>query len=138
MVFSSPKNQSILPGFYPVLKWMTQKPSNVATARSVSTSMYVFSTTCFDKYFLFHVITGRHKVCYYPKVYFSCHVLVFFWNKWFERSSWFIFYIQNNSALLIRKFQNKPLVYYGVLIDFLNFLKYFSFWRSGAVIQRCS
>ena len=56
-------------------------------------------TTCFEKCFLFHVISlSLFWGSFQP--YYSC----FHWNKWFRRSSYFIFYLQNNSALLIPKF----------------------------------
>ena len=48
------------PSFFPLFKKeATPKPSNVATAKNIFSSVYILVTTCFDKCFLFHVITGR-------------------------------------------------------------------------------
>ena len=38
----------------------THKPSKVVAAKIFFSSVYVIDATCFDKYFLFHVVTGRH------------------------------------------------------------------------------
>ena len=63
------------------------------------------------------------KVYLYPELLFNRHVLVFlffFWNKWFERRWYFIFYLQNNSAMLKLKFQNES-VYHEALTYFLTY-----------------
>ena len=39
---------------------MTRKPSKVAAANFFLSSVYCIDATCFDEYFLFHLITGRH------------------------------------------------------------------------------
>ena len=69
------------------------------------------STTCFDKSFLFHVISGRHR--YRLSLSWGSLKLpsfYFLWNKWFERSPYFIFYLQNNSAMLVSMFQSLHLL----------------------------
>ena len=64
------------------------------------------------------------KVYLYPELLFSRHVLVFlfffFWNKWFERRWYFIFYLQNNSGMLKLKFQNES-VYHEALTYFRTY-----------------
>ena len=54
------------------------------------------------------------------------------WNKLFERSPYFVFYLQNSSTMSIPKFQNKPLTHHETaLIYLLNFLIYiYRFWCS--------
>ena len=71
-------------------------------------SVYVIGTTYFNECWktLFLI-----KVC--------CHRLsstAYFWNKWFERSPYFIFYLLNNITIIISKFQNKELLF--VLVEF--------------------
>ena len=41
-------------------KKMTPKPSKLATAKTFFSSVYAIVTSCLDKCFLFHVVTGRH------------------------------------------------------------------------------
>ena len=38
----------------------TNNPSKVAVAKNVFYSVYVIDGTCFDEWFLLHVITERH------------------------------------------------------------------------------
>ena len=38
----------------------THQSSKVTTAKNIFSAVYVTVANCFDKYFLFHVITGRH------------------------------------------------------------------------------
>ena len=53
-------DQSICKIFYGASKERTHKPSKVAAAKNFFSSVYVIDTTCFVKYFLFHVrITSR-------------------------------------------------------------------------------
>ena len=53
-------DQSILPAFLLCLKRTTHKPLKVAAAKSISSSVYVTGTTCFDECFLFYVIAARN------------------------------------------------------------------------------
>ena len=55
-------DQSILHVFFFAFskKEATHEPSIVATANIFFSSQHVISATCFDEWFLFHVITGRH------------------------------------------------------------------------------
>ena len=46
--------------FYSVWKETTNKPSKVVTSETFFSSVYVIVITCFDKCFLFHMITGRN------------------------------------------------------------------------------
>ena len=46
---------------------MTHKPSHVVAATTLFSSVYVIDKTCFDEYFFFYVITGRHY--FWQKVY---------------------------------------------------------------------
>ena len=48
--------------FFTLWKETTPKPSKVATAKDFSHSVHVIVTICFEKYFLFLVITGFIKV----------------------------------------------------------------------------
>ena len=41
------------------LKKTTHKPIKVAAAKNLFSSGYVFGSTYFDEYFLFHMITGK-------------------------------------------------------------------------------
>ena len=54
----------------------------VATAKDIFSSVYVIATICFDKGFLFHVKTGRHR---FPWGLFKRHAHAL-WSKWLERS----------------------------------------------------
>ena len=45
---------------YFVSKETTRKPLKVTAAKAVFPSVYGIATACFDKCFLFYVITGRH------------------------------------------------------------------------------
>ena len=45
---------------YFVWKETTHKPLQVPAAKTLLSSVYVISTTCFDDRFPFYVITGRH------------------------------------------------------------------------------
>ena len=75
--------------FYFIWKETTYKPSKSATGKNVLSSVNVIMTTCFDKCFLFHVITGRH--CFFIKVYpysevfsasgFLCSLKQVIWKK---------------------------------------------------------
>ena len=47
--------------FFTVWKETTRKPSKLATAKNIFSSVYVIVTTCFNKCFLFHAIIGRHN-----------------------------------------------------------------------------
>ena len=38
----------------------SHKPLKVAAAKKSFPGVYIIDTTCFDKFFLFHVMTGRH------------------------------------------------------------------------------
>ena len=51
--------------------WQTSK---VATAKDIFSSVYVIVTICFDKGFLFHVTTGRHR---FPWGLFKRHATLF-------------------------------------------------------------
>ena len=85
--------------------------------------MYLIGTTCFDKGFLFHVITGRQsfftKVYGYHDVLFNSHVLGFYENsdlKEFRISAFFISVMADNANNKMKTsevdFQNKALVYH--------------------------
>ena len=81
---------------YSVWEETIHKSSKVETGKKISSSAYVIGTTCFDKCFLFHMITGRHFRKVFRKVFqkslllprdsfqqpYSCFLL----SKWFERS----------------------------------------------------
>ena len=83
-------------------------------------------TTCFDKCFLFYVITGRH--CFYKTLLrpwgqppCSCAP----WNMSFERSPYF-FYLHNKNAYqnANTKMKSSKL---SSRVSYLNFLYYFKF-----------
>ena len=108
---------------YSVWEETTHKSSKVETGKEISSSAYVIGTTCFDKCFLSHVITGRHFRKVFRKFFqkslllpgdsfqqpYSCFLL----SKWFERSPYFfIFYLQNNSTTIIPNFQNEAVIYH--------------------------
>ena len=50
--------------FYSVIKETLLNPLKVAAAKKYFPSVYISDTTCFNEYFLFHVITGRHYFLY--------------------------------------------------------------------------
>ena len=60
---------------YPLVKEMTDKPSNVTAATNLFFSVYVIGMTCFNECFLFYVITERH---YNPKTELIKFVIVNF------------------------------------------------------------
>ena len=68
--------------FSSVWKQTTPKPSKVATAKNFLSSVYAIVTACFDKYFLFHLMTERHFFIYY----------IFFISYIFEYYIIYIFY----------------------------------------------
>ena len=86
-------DKSAIQIFYSIWKETNHKPSKVALQK------------CIDKCFWFHVITGWHsffiKAYCYPEVHFNRRVLAFLEKRWLERSPYFIFYLQNASAMLI-------------------------------------
>ena len=47
--------------YYSVRKETTYKASKAAAAKSFFSRVYVTDTTCFDEYFIFQVVTGRHN-----------------------------------------------------------------------------
>ena len=53
-------DERILEFAYSLRKGKTHKPSKVAAAENFFSSVYVIDITCFDEYFIFHVITGQH------------------------------------------------------------------------------
>ena len=91
-------DKSPLQIFHSVSKETTHKPSKVAASKNLSSSVHAIDTTCFDECFLFHLITGSHyffvKVCRYFEI-FPATILycTFLWNKCFERSPYFTFYL---------------------------------------------
>ena len=98
----------------------THKPSKAA-AKSFFSSVFVMDATCFDEYFLFHVITGKH---YFLQKFVAtlrayCCVI---WNKCFERSLYFTLYLY--SSVLIPTFQVK-LSYTKFILDKLSSRTYF-------------
>ena len=46
--------------FYSVWRETSHETLKVAAAKKSFSSVYTIDTTCFDEYFLFYVITGRH------------------------------------------------------------------------------
>ena len=47
------------------------------------------------------------KVYRYSEIFLTTMLLLFYWSQCFERSSYFMHYLHNSSAILILKFQNK-------------------------------
>ena len=70
--------------------------------------------------------------------FFNCHVILFLWNKCFERSLYFMFSPHNSAVLILynAKFQNKAITYYTYTywktfaVDFfmIKFFTLFIFW----------
>ena len=48
--------------FYSLWKGRTHKPSKVAATKTFLFSVYVVGTICFNKCFLFHMITKRNSL----------------------------------------------------------------------------
>lgn len=96
--------------------------------KNVSPSMYFIDTTCFYKCYLSHVKTRRHcfkKIFLLPWASFDPKFYCFVWSKWFERNQYFIFYIHNNSTMLIQKFKIWSGRTLYVISYVLNLLNYF-------------
>ena len=86
----------------------------------LNNSVHIIGTTCFDKCFLLHRITGRYCFAFflkidrcYPEGLFNGHVLDFFEIGDLKKIPHFIFYLHNDNKMLIPKFQNEALVYHA-------------------------
>ena len=68
--------------FLVCLKKTTHKPSNVEASKNFFSSVYIIGTTCFDKGFLFRVISGRQYFLKQAYHYFAgfllCDFVTFF------------------------------------------------------------
>ena len=100
--------------FYSVWKETSHKPLKVAVTIKYFRSVYIIDTTCFDEYFLFHVITRGHY--FYTKFIvtqrFGATVMLLHCLKrvFWKESAFYVWYIHNNiTMLLIPKAQNKAL-----------------------------
>ena len=94
--------------FYYAWNETIHKPSKVATSKKIFFSMYVIGTACYDECFLSHVIPGK----YWFWSFFQPPCYRYIWNRRFERSPYFIFYLSNNTELLKQKVQNEALTYH--------------------------
>ena len=93
--------------YFPLTVWKEtiHKPSKVATAKNVLSSVFVIVTPGFD---VFYYMWQLKKHCFLKK---SVNTLTSFqsprsctlWNKLFERGPHFNFYLHNKSAVLIPK-----------------------------------
>ena len=79
----------------------TQTVKSIAATKNLFSSVYVISTTCFDKYFL--IPCGNWKTLFlikddrYPEDLLNCHVLVFFETSNLKEYV-FYFYLHNTDA----------------------------------------
>ena len=90
----------------------------MATANYFFTCAYVIDATCSDKCFLFHVITGRRYFFFNFVVtlrFFLTILLSFSLRQVFWKTS--IFYLHNNSAVLILMLSSKIMLSYTILIQ---------------------
>ena len=91
--------------FYSVWKESSHKPLKVAAAKNYFPGVYIIDITCFNKCFLFHVITWRqYFLCklIVPQ-WFWCnrHVAAFFKTSVLKKSIFYIRYFHNNIAMLL-------------------------------------
>ena len=91
-------------------KETTHKPSIVAAATILLSSVYVIGITCFDECFLFYVITGRHyflqNVYRFSEGFSNDHAPVFF-ERSILKEVRILRYFHNSITLVIPKFKNK-------------------------------
>ena len=89
---------------------MTHKASHVAAATNLFSNVYVIGITCFNQYFLFYVITGRHyflqKVYLFSEGFSDNHAPVFF-ERSILKEVRILRYFHNNITVVIPKFKNK-------------------------------
>ena len=99
-------------------------------------SVYVIGTTCFDKCFLFDVINGRHYFFYkfiIIQSFFATTMLLYSLKKVFRKKSvFYLRYLLNNTAMLLKKVQNKAsasniLLTIFLLITFILSVPHFVF-----------
>ena len=91
--------------FYLVRKETFHKPLKEAAAKKSFPSVHIIDKTCFDEYFLFHVIAGRHYFLYKLSVTqkFGAIAILLrslkqgFW-KW---SAVYIHYLHKNKSVLL-------------------------------------
>ena len=72
-----------------VWKETTRKPLKVTSAKTLFSNVFVIYTTCFDEWFLFCVITGRHYFSWKIKVtlrFFKAPWCYFLWSQCFMKS----------------------------------------------------
>ena len=105
---SSHTDQVYYKFFYTVWKEMAHKPSKLLTTKYFFSSVYFIVTTCFDKCFLFHVITRRHIVFHKSlPIYwglFNRHAFAIF-----ETSPYFISDLHNKSTVVIPKMKSSKM-----------------------------
>ena len=81
---------------------MTHKPSKVAAAKNVFSSVHVIDATCFNECFWFHVITWRRYFCCLLLLwdFFNYHIVIYFETSALKEVR-ILCYLHNNSTVLI-------------------------------------
>ena len=119
---------------YSVWKETSHKPLKSSRRKKSFPSVYIIDTSCFDEYFLFHVITGKHYFDTNFSLPSSLVKLPWFcvlWNKYFERSPNFIPVI-STVTLQCCLYQRFTRIFLNLLTELLFFYS-FSLW-----VNRCS
>ena len=83
-------------------KCLSHRPSKAASAKNVFTSVYVIGTFCFDKCFLFYVITGRHflykKFIVTQRLFATAMLLRSLKQVFWKKPVFYLRYLHNISA----------------------------------------
>ena len=106
---------------------MILSPLTAAAAKKPFPSVYIFDTTCFDKCFLFRVVTGRHYFLYkfiVTQRFGETTMMLYslkqvFWKK----PAFYIRYLHNNTTMLlvVSKRPQQSFYFLNLLIAFLLF-----------------
>ena len=101
--------------FHFVSKETTQKPPKIAAAKNFSSSVNIIDTTCFNECFFISFDNWKsfffYKSLSLLREFFSRHIVAFFEPSVLKEIR-FLRYLQNISAVLIRKVQKKAIVYF--------------------------
>ena len=113
--------------FYSVRKEASHKHLKVAAARKFLSSVYIIDTRCFDKCFLFHMITGIFFNTNFslPRGFVHAMLLSSLKQVFWKKSAFYIRYLHNNITMLL--IPNKGLKYSFYFLNVLNKIYFFIF-----------
>ena len=92
-------------------------------------SKCIIGTTCFGEYFLFHVTNSRHYFSWKTTItvrFYSTVFLLLSFKELLCKNS--VFYLHDNSTMLMPKFQNKVVSYYTSYISLGNLIFVYGFY----------